>query len=225
MKNNVIDIKSPVDALTELLRTSARKIVIDAMELELENFLQEFSETLSDGKRRVVRNGYLPKRDIMTGIGKVGVQVPRVRDRSDLATKIQFRSSLIPPYLRRSTTLDEVLPLLYLKGISERDFVEALKPIFGNETHNLSPSVISRLKMKWNDEYNAWCNRDLSENQYVYWWVDGIHFTGRLDDKRCVLVILGVNECGKKELIAIEDGFRESTESWTHLLRKLKSVE
>lgn len=221
-ESTVIDFKSPVDALTELLRSKARGIIIEAMELEIDHFLQQFSEILIDGKKRIVRNGYLPERQIMTGIGKISVQVPRVRDRSDSETKIQFRSSLIPPYLRRSATLDEVLPLLYLKGISERDFVEVLKPIFGNETNNLSPSVISRLKMKWNDEYDAWCNRDLSENKYVYWWVDGIHFTGRLDDKRCVLAVLGVNQFGKKELIAIEDGFRESTESWTYLLRKLK---
>lgn len=221
-ENTVVDFKSPVDALTELLRTSARQIIAEAVESELEYFLQEFKEVLSDGKRRVVRNGYLPEREIMTGIGKVNVQVPRVRDRSDKEEKIQFRSSLIPPYLRRTATLDEVLPLLYLKGISARDFAEVLKPIFGNEVNNLSPSVISRLKMKWDDEYDAWCNRDLSAKNYVYWWVDGIHFSGRLDDKRCVLVVLGVNEFGKKELIAIEDGFRESTESWLSMLRKLK---
>lgn len=222
MKNNVVDIKSPVDALTDLIRTGARALVSEAIKVEIEQFLQECSEKLADGKRRVVRNGYLPEREIMTGVGKISVQVPRVRDRSDSGAKIQFRSSFIPPYMRRSTTLDEVLPLLYLKGISERDFVDALKPIFGNETNNLSPSVISRLKMKWNDEYNDWCKRDLSDKKYVYWWVDGVHFTGRLDDKRCVLVVLGVNEFGKKELIAIEDGFRESTESWMSLLRKLK---
>lgn len=222
MKNNVIDIKSPVDALSELIRSGARQFVYDAILAEFDAFLEECNEKLSDGKRRVVRNGYLPGREIMTGIGKIEVKLPRVRDRGDSNQKIQFQSSLIPPYMRRSATIDEMLPVLYLKGISERDFTEVLRPIFGDDAKNLSPSVISRLKMKWEEEYSAWCKRDFSDKKYVYWWVDGVHFKGRLDDKRCVLVVLGVNEFGYKEVIAIQDGYRESTESWVSLLRELK---
>lgn len=222
MKNTVIDFKSPADALTELLRNGARQLIIEAVEAEMDVFLQKCADILSDGKRRVVRNGHLPARDIMTGIGKVNVQIPRVRDRGDEKDKIQFRSALVPPYMRRTATLNEMLPLLYLKGISERDFIEVLKPIFGDSANNLSPGVISRLKTAWDDEYKKWCKRDLNQKKYVYWWVDGIHFTGRLDDNMCVLVVMGVTEFGNKELIAIEDGHRESAESWLTLLRKLK---
>lgn len=221
-ENTVIDFKSPADALTELLRTGARQLIIEAVESEMDVFLQKCSDILSDGKRRVVRNGYLPAREIMTGIGKVNVQIPRVRDRSDEKEKIQFRSLLIPPYMRRTATLNEMLPLLYLKGISERDFVEVLKPIFGDAANNLSPGVISRLKMAWDEEYKKWCKRSLTDKKYVYWWVDGIHFTGRSDDNMCVLVVMGVTEFGNKELIAIEDGHRESNESWLSLLRQLR---
>jgi len=221
-KDNVTSITSPADALTELLRNGAKQLIIEAVEAELEQFLTECSERLSNGKKRIVRNGYLPEREIMTGIGRVSVQVPRVRDRANTNDKIRFQSSLIPPYMRRTATLNEVLPLLYLKGISERDFVEVLKPIFGDQTKNLSPSVISRLKATWETEYDQWCKRDVSDKKFVYWWVDGIHFTARSDDKRCVLVIIGINEHGRKELIALEDGFRESTESWLSLLRKLR---
>jgi len=221
-KDNVISIESPADALTEILRTGARQLIVEAVEAEFSNFMSECSELLSDGKRRVVRNGYLPQREIMTGIGRVSVQIPRVRDRSDVQQKVQFRSSLIPPYMRRTATLDEVIPLLYLKGISEADFVEVLTPIFGVKAKNLSPGVISRLKSKWEDEYKLWETRSLENKRYVYWWVDGVHFSVRSDDNRCVLVVIGVNEAGKKELIALCDGFRESTESWLSLLRDLK---
>lgn len=222
MKSNVIDIQCPADALTELLRSGARQLIIEAVKTELSGFLEKCSEILPDGKQRVVRNGYLPVREIMTGIGKVDIQIPRVRDRGQTEEKIQFRSVLIPPYMRRTATLNEMLPLLYLKGISERDFVEVLKPIFGEASNNLSPGVISRLKMAWDDEYKKWSKRSLSDKKYVYWWVDGIHFVGRSDDNRCVLVVLGVTEFGVKELIAIEDGHRESTESWLSLLRQLR---
>lgn len=221
-KDNVTSITSPADALTELLRNGARQLIVEAVEAELEQFLNECSDILSNGKKRVVRNGYLPEREVMTGIGKVSVQVPRVRDRANTENKIRFQSSLVPPYMRRTATLDEVLPLLYLKGISERDFVEVLQPIFGDQAKNLSPSVISRLKTTWETEYDQWCKRDINNKRFVYWWVDGIHFTARSDDNRRVLVIIGVNEHGYKELIALEDGFRESTESWKSLLRKLR---
>lgn len=224
-KSKVIALKNPaiVDSLTELLRTSARRIITDAIEAELEMFLTEVSQALPNGHARVVRNGYLPKREILTGIGQVEVRVPRVRDRSDKHDKIQFKSSLIPPYMRRTATLNEVLPLLYLKGISEADFIEVLSPIFGEQAKNLSPSVISRLKMNWEDEHMQWKKRNLKNKHYVYWWVDGIGFPVRDDERRCVLVVMGVNELGNKELITLEDGFRESTESWLSLLRDLKN--
>lgn len=223
-KNKIVASKNPaiIDSLTELLRNGARHIVAEAIEAELESFLLEVSESLQDGKLRVVRNGYLPAREILTGIGRVQVQVPRVRDRGEGEEKICFKSSLIPPYLRRTATLNEVLPLLYLKGISEIDFVEVLAPIFGDSAKNLSPGVISRLKASWETEYVQWQGRDLSKKRYVYWWVDGIGFSVRDEQRHCVLVVMGVDEHGKKELIALEDGFRESTESWLSLLRKLK---
>src|SRR3990167_4334100 len=223
-KSKVVELKNPVlvDSLTTLLRISARRIIAEAVEAEVERFLSDISQSLSDGKSRVVRNGYLPERDILTGIGQVKVRVPRVRDRGEQSEKIQFQSSLIPPYMRRTATLNEVLPLLYLKGISEGDFIEVLSPIFGEQTKNLSPSVISRLKMNWEEEHAQWKSRSLKNKQYVYWWVDGIGFPVRDDERRCMLVVMGVNELGNKELIALEDGFRESTESWLSLLRNLK---
>lgn len=224
-KSNVSELKNPVfnDALTELLRHSARQIIAEAIEAELELFLNEFKQEFVNGKSRVVRNGYLPEREILTGIGKVEVRLPRVRDRGVNGDKMNFKSSFIPPYLRRSATMDQVLPLLYLKGISEADFTEVLAPIFGEQVKNLSPSVISRLKFVWEEEYLTWSSRTLAEKRYVYWWVDGVGFSIRDDDRRCVLVVMGVNEQGHKELIALYDGYRESTESWLSLLRDLKS--
>lgn len=226
-KNKVIELRTPAedgltDTLTELLRTGARKLIAQAVEVELENYLSSSNEKLADDKLRLVRNGYLPEREILTGIGSVPVKVPRIRDRGD-GDKQQFKSALIPPYMRRSATLNEVLPVLYLKGISEADFVEALEPIFGAGAKNLSPSVISNLKKTWEDECTQWSQRSLLGSRYVYWWVDGVGFNMRGDDRRCVLVIIGVNLLGKKELIALEDGFRESTESWLSVLRNLKA--
>lgn len=224
-KSNISELKNPAfnDALTDLLRSSARQVIAQAVESELEIFLSKVSESLSDGKSRVVRNGYLPEREILTGIGKVPVKVPRVRDRGTQEAGIRFHSNLIPPYMRRTATMDEVLPLLYLKGISEADFVEILTPIFGEQTRNLSPGVISRLKTVWEEEYWKWQSRPLNDKRYVYWWVDGVGFSVRDDDRRCVLVVMGVNEFGHKELISLFDGYRESTESWLTLLRDLKS--
>jgi putative transposase len=221
--NNVIDLKNlpSVDLVTQLIRDGAKQLISQAIEIELEGFLATLSERLEDGRRRVVRNGYLPERDIMTGVGHVKVQVPRVRDRGDGG--ITFTSSLIPPYMRRTATLEKVLPLLYLKGLSEADFVESLAPMFGDQAKNLSPGVISRLKSSWEVEQTTWSARSLKGKRYVYWWVDGIGFPARNEERRCVLVVMGVKENGIKELIALEDGFRESTESWLSLLRNLKN--
>lgn len=223
-KNNVIELKKlgAIDGVTELLRAGAKQIIATAIELELEQFLSELTENLSNGKRRVVRNGYLPERELLTGIGAVKIKMPRVRDRGTDSEKILFKSSLIPAYMRRTATLNEVLPLLYLKGLSESDFVEALSPLFGEQAKNLSPSVISRLKMVWEDEHERWRSRSFSEKRYVYWWVDGVGFSVRNDEKQSVLVVIGVTETGNKELIALESGYRESTESWLSLLRQIK---
>jgi putative transposase len=166
----------------------------------------------------------LPERPIQTGIGSIEVKVPRVRDRAPL-DKIKFSSSIVPPYLRRSKSMDELLPLLYLKGISTGAFQESLTPLFGEQAKNLSPGVISRLKSAWESEYYQWHKRDLSKKTYVYWWVDGIYLQARMEDARdCVLVVIGVNDQGQKELIALEDGFRESKESWLELINHIKSL-
>ncbi len=223
-KDNVIGLKKPEavkDLLTEVIRTGARQLLAAAIEAEVEEFLM--THNLSENKARFVRNGYLPEREIQTGIGGVAVEVPRVRDRWRSFDGVRFSSSVIPKYLRRSTSMNEFLPLLYLKGISTNDFVDALTPLFGENAKNLSPGVISRLKADWEDEYSIWCKRDLSKQRYVYWWADGIHLHARMEDSaECVLVIVGVTEQGNKEILAIEGGHRESKESWLTLLRNLK---
>ncbi len=212
--------ENEIDGLTELLKQGAREIIAKAVEVEIMVYLEEMNELLDDNKPRLVRNGYLPERDILTGIGQIKIKMPRLRDRGFGERKI-FKSSLIPPYMRRTATINEVLPLLYLKGISEADFAEALEPLFGVGVKNISPGVISRLKKEWEDECGVWNKRSLIGSEYVYWWVDGVGFNVRNDERHCVLVIMGVNRHGKKELIALADGFRESTESWLTLLRDL----
>jgi putative transposase len=222
-EDNVLKIKNPeaIDLITQLIQEGAVKLIREAMEAEVKAFIEAVSERLSDGRLRLVRNGYLPKREIMTGVGKVKVQVPRVRDRvlEKKNEKIHFKSSLIPPYMRRTATIEKMLPLLYLKGISEGDFSEVLSPLFGESAKSLSPGVISRLKASWEEELMTWNKRKFDKKEYVYWWVDGINFPARNEERRCVLVVLGVNRSGQKELIALEDGFRESKESWLDLLR------
>lgn len=209
------------DMLTETLRSGAQRLLMSAIEAEVETFIEQHQERLEDGKSRLVRNGHLPEREITTGIGPVLAKVPRVRDREGSKSKaLTFSSSLVPKYLRRSGDMNELLPLLYLKGLSTGEFIEALKPIVGPEAKNLSPGVISRLKKQWTDEYDDWRRRDLSAKRYVYWWADGIHLTARMShEKQCVLVIIGVTEQGDKELIAMEAGFRESKASWSELLQ------
>ncbi|MFZ3067085.1 MAG: IS256 family transposase [Gammaproteobacteria bacterium] len=224
-KDNVIGLKKPEtinDLLTEVLRSGAKKLLAAAVNAEVEEFLNQHNP--DEGIARFVRNGYLPEREIQTGIGDVTVQVPRVRDRMNVRDGIRFGSSVIPKYLRRSGSMNELLPLLYLKGISSNDFADALKPLVGDEAKNLSPGVISRLKAAWEDEYQAWRQRDLSGKRYVYFWADGIHLQARLEDSvECVLVIIGVTEQGNKELLTIEGGHRESKQSWLSLLQDLKN--
>jgi len=224
-KGTVIELRGPEgtkDALTELLRTGACELLRQAVEAELEEFLLKHAHLkLEDGRQRVVRNGYLPAREVQTGIGAVSVQVPRSRDKGKEG--IKFTSTLLPPYLRRTKSVEEVLPWLYLKGVSTNDFSEALKALLGEDAGGLSASTISRLKASWEDESEKWRKRDLSKEHYVYVWADGIHCGIRGDDERmCVLVILGVNERGEKQLVSLNDGYRESEESWLEMLRDLK---
>lgn len=213
------------DPLTEILRTGARKLLAEAIEMEVEHFLDQYAELRIDsGRRRIVRNGYLPERKIQTGIGSVPVRMPRVRDRgSSDSQRIRFTSSILPPYLRKTKTIEELLPWLYLKGISTGDFSEALAVLLGPNAPGLSPSTISRLKDIWKKDLNNWQHRDMSRKRYVYFWVDGVYFNVRLDQaNQCILVIIGATESGRKELLGIWDGYRESEQSWKELLLDLK---
>lgn len=210
--------------LEELIRRGARELIQNAIEVEVRELLAEYGNvrTLS-GAAAVVRNGYLPAREILTPVGAIEVRVPKVRDRS--GTGVKFNSALVPPYVRRSKAISAALPWLYLKGISTGDMREALAVLVGEHARGLSPNVVSRLKAEWAAEYGAWMKRDLSEHRYLYWWADGIHTGVRAEDdaRQCLLVIIGVTPEGRKELVTIGDGFRESTQSWLDLLRDLKA--
>lgn len=212
----------PTDPLHELLRNGARQLIANAVEAELEAMLSRYADhRLDDGRLAVVRNGFLPERSIQTGIGDVSIRVPKVRDRS--GGGIRFTSSLLPPYLKRAKSVEELLPWLYLRGISTGDFNEALSALLGEGASGLSASTISRLKAQWIDEHHAWSQRDLRDTRYVYLWADGIYSNVRQDDRLCLLVLIGVTELGRKELIAVEDGYRESEASWYELLSGLRS--
>ncbi len=210
------------DELTELLRTGARELIAGAVEAELAELLSEHAgRKLADGRQAVVRNGYQPEREIVTGIGSVPVQIPRVRSRDGSPTT--FRSALVPAYVRRSASLDAAIPWLYLKGVAAGEMSEALAALVGADAKGLSPNVVSRLKREWEEEHRAWSRRDLSGNRWVYLWADGI-YSGlrRTSERLCVLVIIGVNERGEKHLLAVEDGVRESTQSWREVLLDLR---
>jgi putative transposase len=209
------------DPLTEVLRQGAKELIRKAVEAELSEMLSAYSEVrLLDGRPAVVRNGYLPARPIQTGIGDVEVQVPKVRDRS--GSGIHFSSQLLPPYLRRTKSMEELIPWLYLKGLSTGDYTEALSALVGERARGLSANTVSRLKEKWLDEHQTWQRQDLSDKRYVYWWADGIYSKVRMDDKLCLLVIIGVTESGTKELVAVSDGYRESVASWEEVLLNLR---
>jgi transposase-like protein len=217
--------RSPLD---QLVFEGAQKMLQVAVEAEVEQFLEEHRDRRDEhGKRLVVRNGRLPARRITTGAGQLEVQQPRVRDNSPTSEdRVRFSSKILPPYLRRSKSVDELIPWLYLKGISTGDFQEALQVLLGEDAKGLSPNVIVRLKEDWSREYEAWSRRDLSQTEYVYFWADGIHAKVRLEvpenDKQCMLVLMGATAEGKKELIAVVDGYRESEQSWYELLIDLK---
>jgi putative transposase len=228
-QDNVIDLKKPEpfveDPLTDILRQGARRLLTAALETEIALFLDRYKEITDDkGCQRVVRNGYLPEREIQTGIGQVPVRAPRIRDRQPDPQngRIRFTSAILPPYLRRTKSIETLLPWLYLKGVSTGDFSEALTALLGKDAPGLSAATISRLKTVWEDEYKKWQQRDLSNKRFVYFWIDGIYCNVRMDDRQCLLVIIGATEDGHKELVAIEGGIRESEQSWIEVLVDLK---
>jgi putative transposase len=215
------------DQLTDVLRNGARALLAQAVEAEVADFLGTHADLKTeDGRRRVVRHGHLPEREVMTGIGPVAVRQPRVRDReaaADDPERVHFTPAILPPYARRSKSLEMLIPILYLKGISTGDFEEALTALLGKDAPGLSASTIARLKDVWVDEHKRWNERDLSAKRYVYAWADGIHLQARLeDDAQCILVIIGATPEGKKELIGFTDGTRESAHDWRTLLLDLK---
>jgi transposase-like protein len=212
------------DPLTDILRSGARQLLAQAIEAEVEAHIAAHADLTDDrGRRRVVRHGYLPEREIQTGIGAVRVRAPRTRDRDPAGGRIHFTSSILPPYLRRAKSVEELLPWLYLKGISTGDFSEALGALLGPDAPGLAASTIGRLKAVWWDEYEAWRRRDLSARRYVYFWADGIYFSPRMDhDKQCVLVIIAADALGNKDIVGLMDGYRESAQSWKELLLDLK---
>ena len=228
--DNVVSLRRPddraEDPLTEVLRHGARTLLAQAIEAEVQTFLASHADLVDDaGRRRLVRNGFLPERTIQTGIGAVPVRQPRVRDRGvgEPHAKIRFTSAILPRYLRRTRSLEELLPWLYLKGISSGDFSEALVALLGPDAPGLSASTISRLKESWQAELDAWQARDLTGRRYVYFWVDGVYFNARLDQERqCILVVIGADERGRKELVGLTDGYRESEQSWRELLVDLR---
>lgn len=226
-KSKIIVLKKPgeisEDPLTELLRVGARQLIANAIEAELYGYLRQFSGLKDEnGHQQVVRNGFLPEREIQTGIGPVAVRVPKIRDKRGQG--IKFNSTLLPPYVRKTRSIEEVLPWLYLKGISTGDFQEALQALLGRDAKGLSASTISRCKQMWEEEHDVWNRRRMENKRYVYIWADGVYFNIRSDDVRqCILVIIGVTEQGRKEFIAIEDGYRESEQSWSELLLRIKA--
>lgn len=227
-ENTVIELKRPGsfvdDALTEVLRQGARKLLMEALKAEIEQFVSQYSELrCSDGRRRITKNGHLPEREIQTGIGPVAVKVPRSRDHEPDDEEIKFDSAIVPKYVRKAKSMEALIPWLYLKGVSTGDFADALSAIVGKDAVGLSASTISRLKAVWAEEVKEWQSRDLRAKRYVYFWADGIYCNVRMGDRQCLLVIIGATEEGKKELVALEDGYRESEQSWYELLCDLRS--
>jgi putative transposase len=225
---NVFQLSQPgtfTDPLTEVLRNGARALLAQAVEAEVSSLLSSHADKLTDdGRRRLVRHGHLPEREIMTSIGRVAVRCPRVRDRGgEGSERIRFSSAILPPYARRSKSLEVLIPILYLKGISTGDFEDALIALLGRDAGGLSASTIGRLKEAWSEEHVRWSKRDLSAKRYIYFWVDGIHVQARLEDTaQCLLIIIGATPEGRKELVGLTDGVRESAQSWRELLLDLK---
>ncbi len=215
---------APKSVLEEIIREGARKLLQQAIENEVTEYLERFSWQRDErGRRLVVRNGSLPARELVSGIGPLRIRQPRVRNRREGEV---FSSNILPRYMRRVPSIDNLIPVLYLKGISTGDFTRALEAILGERAPGLSATNIVRLKRQWELDYQQWAKRDLSSKRYVYFWADGIYFNVRLEeagnDRQCILVIMGALEDGKKEMVAVLDGYRESKESWRGVLRDLK---
>ena len=213
------------DVLTDLLRQGAQKLLSQAIEAEVQDWIEQHAgQRDARGHRQVVRNGYLPERTILTGVGAVEVQQPRVHDRRPKQEREKFCSQILPPYLRKTKSVEELIPWLYLKGISTGDFNEALAALLGPDAKGLSATTVTRLKGIWQEEYQQWSQRSLAEKRYVYVWADGIHFNIRLEnDRQCILVLMGATPDGTKEVIAISEGYRESEQSWLALLLDCQS--
>jgi putative transposase len=214
------------DPLTDILRVGARKLLAQAIEIEAEAYLASMRDLkLPDGRERLVRHGHSPERTIQTGIGPVPVSRVKIRDRGATGDedRIRFSSAILPKWARRTRSLDALLPILYLRGLSTGDFQEALTALLGKDAPNLSPSVITRLTGEWQGEYERWQARDLSARHYVYVWADGVYLQARMEDQaECILVLIGATPEGKKELVGFQAGVRESAQSWRELLVEIK---
>ena len=213
------------DALTEILREGAQRLLSQAIQMEAEAWIAARADQVdAQGHRLVVRNGYLPEREVMTGIGMVPVRQPRVKDRRPVGQREVFDRKILPPYLRRTQSVDEAIPWMYLHGISTNNMSEPLEALLGPSGRGVSASTVSRLAELWQKEYAQWNKRSLAEKRYAYFWADGVYFNVRMQDERaCILVLLGATETGEKEILAITDGYRESEQSWSALLLDVKS--
>jgi putative transposase len=224
-KDTVVPLQQPEhgqDLLSTMLREGAQQLIAQALQAEFEEFLLQFTEQRDElGRAAVVRNGFQPRREVLTGLGPVGVRVPKARSRTEQSAV--FHSALVPPYVRRAKSLDAALPWLYLHGVSTGDMREALASLVGPEAKGVSAAVVARLKRRWSQEYQVWRRQKLGKDRWVYLWADGIYSGLRAEDGRlCALVVIGANERGQKRFLAIEDGMRESKTSWAELLRDLK---
>jgi transposase-like protein len=224
---NVVRFRQPDDVddpLTEVLRAGARRLLAQAVELEAEAFLAARDDLrLPDGRPRLVRHGHGPERQIQTGIGPVAVSRVKIRDRAGGEARVRFSSAILPRWARRTKSLDALLPVLYLRGVSTGDFQEALAALLGKDAPNLSPSVVGRLTAEWQVEYERWQARDLSARRYLYVWADGVYLQARMEDHaECMLVLIGATPEGKKELVGFQVGIRESAQSWRELLVEAK---
>ena len=215
------------DPLTAVLRSGARRLLAQAIEAEAEAFLAAMKGVrLADGRERLVRHGHGPERQVQTGVGPVAVRRVKLRDRGagDGTERIRFTSAILPRWARRTRSLDALLPILYLRGVSMGDFGEALAALLGKDAPNLSPSAIARLRGEWEADHARWQRRDLSARHYVYLWADGVYLQARMEPQaECMLVLIGATPEGKKELVGFQVGLRESAQSWRELLVDLKA--
>jgi putative transposase len=224
-ETRIVPLPTSGDVLTEVIRQGAKQLLSQAIEAEVAEWIERNKEHQdAQGRQQVVRNGFLPPRTILTGIGAVEVKQPRVHDRRPKEEAERFASQILPPYLRKTKSIEELIPWLYLKGLSTGDFNEALAALLGPQAQGLSATTVTRLKGVWQDDYQVWSRRSLKDKHYVYVWADGVHFNIRLGekDRLCILVLLGARADGTKELIAIQEGYRESEQSWKTLLLDCK---